>query len=656
MTRATVVRAVPHAALQVIAVVLVFAAGASPAAALNVVTVTTTVDVVNPADGFVSLREAFTTANTDADDTQIILAANALYSLCGGLPGTDEDANANGDLDHTDTRVLTIAGNGAKTQAQCPGERVIHNVSVDGTLVLNGLEVSGGTLSAGQHGSGIWSLGNLTLANVVVTDNTGSAAVVLGDDGFSNPARTLTIAAGQIVDNGATGVRINHNGTGTINGTDVSLNAGSGIVPNFGSVNVLNSTINDNGSHGVGGIDAGLVTVADSIVEHNGGWGLRNTGNTPSGGFLLSVTNTQVRENGSGGVECSFCNELVIEQSRIADNLGPGAAFLTLSTTATATITKSTIENNVSPDSGGGIRLAVEPGSGPITPIATIVASTIVGNEAGGGGGLASNGVIVQIARSTITENSAASGGGLHVANADLTLTYATIVRNYSPHVANVFRGVNSFVSFGSVIALGQGGGWDCLPGIPTTSLGYNFDGDGTCMFGAGAGDQSSAGNPMMGPLSSYGGPTRTILPVAGGPLPDKIPVSEPQATGLDQRDVLRPQGSASDIGSVEIVPPMVVADTAEANKNARIRIPVLENDIDPDNKFDPDTLSVVAGPIHGSVSLKRGGELFYKPDKRFAGLDTMIYEVCPRRGSEFGTGCPRALVSVCVAGPCTTR
>ncbi len=652
MTQGTVVRT----ALRVVGVMLVFAAGVTPAAALNVVTVTTTADVVNPADGLVSLREAVTTANTDADDTQIVLAANATYTLCGGSLGTNEDANANGDLDHTDTHVLTVTGNGATIQGQCPTERVIHNAHEDASLVLDGLTVRGGALSSGS-GSGIFSEGNLTLANVVVTDNTGSPAVVLGDDGFSNPARTLTITASQIVDNNAGGVRINHNGTGSIAGTNVSKNAGSGIVPNFGSVNVVNSTINENGFNGVGGIDAGFLTVADSIVEHNGGWGLRNTGNTPSGSFLLSVTNTQVRANGSGGVECSFCNELVIEQSRIADNLGPGAAFLTLSTTATATITKSTIENNVSPGSGGGIKLAVEPGSGPITPLATVVASTIVGNEAaaGVGGGLASNGVIVQISRSTITENSAASGGGLHVANADLTLTYATIVRNHSPHVANVFRGVDDFVSFGSVIALGQGGGFDCLPG-PTTSLGYNFDGDGNCMFGAGPGDQSAAGDPMMGPLGNYGGPTRTILPVAGGPLQDKIPVSEPLATGLDQRDVPRPQGSASDIGSVEIAPPMVVSDTAEANKNARKRIPVLENDVDPDNVFDPDTLSVVAGPMHGTVSLKRGGELLYKPNKGFTGVDTMIYEVCPRPRTEFGTGCPRALVSVCVGGPCTTR
>ena len=40
------------------------------------------------------------TANTDADDSEIVLAAGATYVL-DICPGTDEDANVDGDLDHT---------------------------------------------------------------------------------------------------------------------------------------------------------------------------------------------------------------------------------------------------------------------------------------------------------------------------------------------------------------------------------------------------------------------------------------------------------------------------------------------------------------------------------------------------------------------------
>jgi hypothetical protein len=49
------------------------------AVAENVIAVTTTDDVVNGGDGLVSLREAFTIANADGDDSRIVLAKDAVY-------------------------------------------------------------------------------------------------------------------------------------------------------------------------------------------------------------------------------------------------------------------------------------------------------------------------------------------------------------------------------------------------------------------------------------------------------------------------------------------------------------------------------------------------------------------------------------------------
>ena len=54
-----------------------------------------------------------------------MLAAGATYdlTLCGGA--VQDDANADGDLDHLATDALTITGNDATIRNTCTDERVI---------------------------------------------------------------------------------------------------------------------------------------------------------------------------------------------------------------------------------------------------------------------------------------------------------------------------------------------------------------------------------------------------------------------------------------------------------------------------------------------------------------------------------------------------
>jgi hypothetical protein len=112
--------------------------------------------------------------------------------------------------------------------------------------------------------------------------------------------------------------------------------------------------------------------------------------------------------------------------------------------------------------------------------------------------------------------------------------------------------------SFGSVVALPQGGGVNCsFTGVTTTSNGFNFSDDASCGFTAGT-DQQNAGDPGLGALADNGGPTQTRLPLPGSPLIDAIPVASCQADGAsgitaDQRGVTRPQGPGCDIGAVEV-------------------------------------------------------------------------------------------------------
>src|SRR5262245_51493278 len=71
-------------------------------------TVTTTLDVVNPADGKLSLREAISAANARPGPDTIVVPAG-VYRLA--LRGAD-DTNAAGDLDVTGSTLFQGAGAG----------------------------------------------------------------------------------------------------------------------------------------------------------------------------------------------------------------------------------------------------------------------------------------------------------------------------------------------------------------------------------------------------------------------------------------------------------------------------------------------------------------------------------------------------------------
>jgi hypothetical protein len=88
-------------------------------------------------------------------------------------------------------------------------------------------------------------------------------------------------------------------------------------------------------------------------------------------------------------------------------------------------------------------------------------------------------------------------------------------------------------------------------------SSGHNIGGDGTCGL-TGTGDISNT-NPLLGSTINNGGLTPTDLPLFNSPAVDAVPAAYcTDAYGVsitaDQRGVLRPQGPACDIGSVEVI------------------------------------------------------------------------------------------------------
>jgi hypothetical protein len=163
---------------------------------------------------------------------------------------------------------------------------------------------------------------------------------------------------------------------------------------------------------------------------------------------------------------------------------------------------------------------------------ANISNTTISGNVNSGfqGGGIINDGTLT-LSNSTVAGNSAdGRGGGIHEGSLGSLNVINTIIANNAGGNCSIFSG--SFVS-----------------------LGHNLSNDTSCPLSA-SGDLVNT-DPQLGPLQDNGGPTLTHALQPGSPAIDAIPVGactdkygNPITT--DQRGVVRPQGSACDIGAFE--------------------------------------------------------------------------------------------------------
>jgi large repetitive protein len=99
--------------------------------------------------------------------------------------------------------------------------------------------------------------------------------------------------------------------------------------------------------------------------------------------------------------------------------------------------------------------------------------------------------------------------------------------------------------------------------------------------------------------------------------------------------------------------PPVATDDTASVSENGVVIVDVLANDTDPDGDLDPTTVTIVAGPSHGTVTVDpTTGRITYVPANDYHGPDAFTYQVCDATGS-----CATATVSVTVvAVPDTTQ
>ena len=362
--------------------VFAFALGASGVQVAHAasLTVNTTDDNITSGDGFCTLREAITNANSNSDTTSGDCAA-----------GTGDDS-------------ITFSVSGTITLASTlPAISDPAGLTIDGTA--QSLTISG----------------NIMVQVIVV--NSGAALVV----------QNLTIANGR---SGGNGGGIENNGTLTVTNTAFSSNfagpgfsvAGGGGIWNSGTLTVTTSTFSgNNADYGGGGIwNSGTMTVINSTFSHNGavvGGGIENNG-------MLRVTNSTFSANGAllsgGGIDNGMVSELTVTNSTFSGNsadVGGG-----IKNGGTLTVADSTFSFN-SAGNGGGIR-----SGGMLTVIhSTVTNSTFSGNSAVVGGGI-DNGTLSEltVTNSTFFGNSADSYGGGINGFVPVTLRNTTVANSPS--------------------------------------------------------------------------------------------------------------------------------------------------------------------------------------------------------------------------------
>ncbi len=519
----------------------------------------------------------------------------------GLVVGDDGGGIYNGGRSTVNVSNCTFSGNSAEY-----GDGGVHG---EGGAIFNG---QNGTLNVGNsafagnsayYGGGVYNAGTLTVRSSTFSDNytispyaaMGSGGGVLNDGDYG---ATAVVSDSAFADNVAIsrGGGISAGGTMTVTNSTFDGNRAShgGGISDLGgtTLTVSNSTFSGNTATSGGGITivfVGRVTISHSIFDGNRGGGVDswnsmltvtsstftdNSANGAGGGILsqfhpsamdnfvggtLIVSNSTFSGNsaveGGGGIGAS--GTLTVTNSTFDSNSAEyGGGIFDIE--GTATVTNSSFDSN-SADYGGGIGAGgtltvtnstfdgneARSGGGIYTSAAlTVTNSTFAGNDASGfGGGIWNDGYgTVSVSNSTFSDNSADSGaGGLHNTGRRVMTLKNTIVAN-SVADANCFG------------TIADGGGNLSYP--DTSCPGINAD-------------------PVLGPLQDNGGPTLTMEPGPGSPAIDTgndATCAADPVNNLDQRGVVRPQGTHCDIGAVEhLLPfriwcPLVYAQPASAS------------------------------------------------------------------------------------------
>lgn len=402
-----------------------------------------------PVNSSCTLVDAIRSANTDTSvngcsigsgaDT-IVLNANVTlatpFSGLDGLPAV--------------TTTITVNGNN-NTVLRQNGAADFRLLSVlGGELSINETTFSGGKLPSTDHGAGIYvnQYASLSLLNATLSGNSsagsGAALYSKGTVTMSNSVITNNTAGS---DGGGILLREGddtYTGHLTLTDTDVTHNeakdgggiyavgAGVSITINGGSIShnrAYRPTSESNYAfEGGGGIHTirSQLTITDTLLSYNQAiFGFNQTGRFARGGALMLNRSENTQLTG------------VVMEKNLAQRGGGGY----IARCNDSAIVDSTVSANTAQEHGGGIVANYNRGGG-----LTLDNVDVINNSAGGnGGGIYAPGDFLHVHSSTISGNSAVNGGGIAadkfvVRAANINLMDSTVSSNFASGDANAVR------------------------------------------------------------------------------------------------------------------------------------------------------------------------------------------------------------------------
>ena len=388
---------------------------------------------------------------------------------------------------------------------------------------------------------------DLTSANGTGSGNAGDLPYVIGLANVNpNPAGSeiefdpsvFNSSSPQTITLGATLVLTETAGLEVIDGpgaglVTVSGNNTSGVFAvasdNVASISGL-SIIDGNGAYGGGLFNEGTLTITNTTFAGNsaaygGAVYTRALVGHPLDGILTlngdtftgnsATAESGALDNWAGGIvtvtDDTFTGNSAAYGGAIGNEWGSVA------------VSNSTFSNNSASTGAGGAIINYNPNDAFSNSL-SVVDSTISGNTAVNGGGIANGGPdTLSLTNNTITGNSVTgSGGGLYNYEGTITLTNCTVSGN-SAAAGGGIANVGGAVTIGSTIAAvntATASGPDAYGTF--ASQGNNLigetDGSSGWVGSDLTGTIAQPLNPSLAPLENYGGPTETMPLLPGSP------------------------------------------------------------------------------------------------------------------------------------------